>query len=144
MPLVPLSMIEEFLTTREFPLVSKHTHALAAAAARAGEAVGLQGKFWEMHDLLYENQKTWHDASDPQRNFEEYATRIGLDLDRFKRDMLSEAVNQRVLFDRERGNWIGVNSTPTVFLNGREVPGGSLTSDKLRGLINAEIKSGSK
>lgn len=127
---------------REFPLVSKHAHALAAA--RAGEAAGLQGRFWEMHDLLYENQKTWHDASDAQPNFEEYATRIGLVLDRFKRDILSEAVDQRIVLDRERGNWIGVNSTPSVFLNGREVPLESLTSDKLRGLINAEIKSGSK
>jgi protein-disulfide isomerase len=126
---------------REFPM-SKHAHALAAA--RAGEAAGLQGRFWEMHDLLYENQKAWHDAADTQPLFEEYATRIGLDLDRFKRDLRSEVVDRRIVLDRERGTWIGVNSTPTVFLNGREVPIGSLTSDKLRELINAEIKSGTK
>jgi protein-disulfide isomerase len=127
---------------REFPLASKHVHALAAA--RAAEAAGLQGRFWEMHDLLYENQKTWHNASDAQPHFEEYATRIGLVLDRFRGDITSEAVAQRIMLDRERGQWIGVNSTPTVFLNGREVPAESLTSDHLRGLINTELKSGKK
>lgn len=127
---------------REFPLVSKHAHAMEAA--RTAEAAGLQGRFWEMHDLLYENQKTWRGASDAQPIFEEYATRIGLAVDRFKRDVRSETVNQRIALDRERGTWIGVNSTPTVFLNGREVPLEFLTIDKLRALVNAEIKSGSK
>jgi protein-disulfide isomerase len=121
---------------REFPIAARHPHALSAA--RAAEAAGLQGKFWQMHDLLYENQRTWRDASDAQPIFEEYATRIGLALDRFKRDSLSETVDQRIALDRERGNWVGVNSTPTVFLNGREVPPESLAADKLRSLINAQ------
>lgn len=124
---------------REFPLVAKHRHALAAA--RSAEAAGLQGKFWEMHHLLYENQKTWLDASDVQPIFEEYATRIGLVLDRFRQDTLSQAVDQRIKLDRERGGWIGVNSTPTIFLNGREVPPESLTADKLRAMVNAELRS---
>lgn len=127
---------------REFPLASKHAHALSAA--RAAEAAGLQGKFWQMHDVLYENQKTWRDAADVQPIFEEYATRIGLVLDRFKRDSLSETVDKRIALDRERGNWIGVNSTPTVFLNGREVPLESLAVDKLRSLIHAEKLQESK
>lgn len=125
---------------REFPLVGAHPHAMAAA--RAAEAAGLQGKFWEMHDLLYVNQKTWHEASDAQPIFEEYATMIGLVLDRFKHDMLSAAVDQRIVLDRERGKWIGVNSTPSVFLNGREVSPESLTLEKLRPLVNAELKAG--
>jgi protein-disulfide isomerase len=127
---------------REFPLVSKHAHALEAA--RAAEAAGLQGKFWEMHDLLYENQKTWHEASDVQPIFEGYASRIGLTVERFKRDLSSETVNQRIALDRERGYSIGVNSTPTVFLNGREVPPESFVADKLRALISAQIPPGSK
>lgn len=125
---------------REFPLVSKHAHALAAA--RAAEAAGLQGKFWEMHDLLYENQKSWHDAADAQPIFEEYATRIGLVLEQFRRDVFSEIVEQRIALDKERGYSIGINSTPTVFLNGREVPLESMESAKLRELIRAEIISG--
>ena len=124
---------------REFALVSKHKHALEAA--QAAEAAGLQGKFWEMHDLLYENQKTWHEPADVRPIFEEYAIKTGLALDRFKQDIFSETVNRRIALDRQRGNWIGVNGTPTVFLNGREVPSESLTADKLRALINEEIRS---
>lgn len=122
---------------REYPMVSLHVHALVAA--RAAEAAGLQGKFWEMHDLLYENQKMWHDTSDPLPLFEQYATRLGLDLDRFRRDVASEGVNERISLDRERGQWIGVDGTPTVFLNGREVPAESLAPEKLRVLISTQL-----
>ncbi|MFN2498978.1 MAG: DsbA family protein [Pyrinomonadaceae bacterium] len=124
---------------REFPLAS-HAHALTAA--RAAEAAGLQGKFWEMHDLLYENQKTWHEASDVGSLFDEYASRIGLSLDQFKRDISGETVERRIAADRERGRWIGVNSTPTLFLNGREVPLDSMSEEKLRALITPGISSG--
>jgi protein-disulfide isomerase len=122
---------------RQFPLVAKHAHAMAAA--RAAEAAGLQGKFWAMHDLLYENQKTWRTAADPQSLFAEYAAQTGLEPDSFKRDAAGDRVNQRIGLDRERGYWIGVNSTPTVFLNGREVPPDSVTTEKLRDLIRSEI-----
>ena len=124
---------------RQFP-ISTHKHALAAA--QAAEAAALQGKFWEMHNLLYENQKTWHDAAEVQPIFEEYATRIGLRLDDFRRDVSSEIVNRRIGLDKERGYSIGVNSTPIVFINGREVTLEYLESVKLRELIKAEIRSG--
>jgi protein-disulfide isomerase len=120
---------------RQFPL-SSHAHALEAA--RASEAAGLQGKFWEMHDLLYENQAAWKDAAQVAPIFDEYATRIGLNLDQFKRDVSSQAVTKRLQLDRERGSWIGVNSTPTIFLNGREVPFESLSREKLSALIRAD------
>lgn len=123
---------------RQFPL-SSHKHAVAAA--QAAEAAALQGKFWEMHNLLYENQKTWHEATEVQPIFEEYATRIGLGLDEFRRDVSNEIVNRRIALDKERGYSIGINSTPTVFLNGREVTLESLESAKLRELIKAEIRS---
>lgn len=122
---------------RQFPLVAKHAHAMDAA--RAAEAAGFQGKFWPMHDLLYENQKTWRTAAAPQPLFAEYAEQIGLELNSFKRDVAGDTVNQRIALDRERGYWIGVNSTPTVFLNGREVPPDSLTIEKLRDLVRSEI-----
>jgi protein-disulfide isomerase len=127
---------------REFPMTSLHPHAMAAA--RAAEAAGLQGKFWEMHDLLYENQSAWHLASDVGPIFEQYATRINLDLDRFKRDIASQIVNQRIQLDRERGIWIGVQGTPTVFLNGREVPFESLDADRLARLISDELSKANK
>ena len=128
---------------REFPLVSVHQY--AAVAARAAEAAGMQGKFWEMHDLLYENQKSWSNAFDVRPIFEAYATKIGLDLEQFKRDSSSEAVAQRILLDGKRGTSLGVKGTPTVFMNGSEVPFESLLApEKLRGLINTQLAAKGK
>jgi protein-disulfide isomerase len=124
---------------REFPLVRLHANALHAA--RAAEAAGMQGRFWEMHDLLYKNQELWDDASDVQPIFEEYAKSIGLDLNSFKRDVSSSMVERRITSDQERGRWIGVNGTPTLFMNGREIPPDSLTLDKLRAEVTSELKS---
>ena len=122
---------------REFPLVPTHQHALAAA--RAAEAAGLQGKFWEMHDMIYENQNTWHGAFDVRPIFEGYATKIGLDLVQFRQDNSNEVVEQRIFLDGKRGHSLGVTGTPTVFLNGRELPFESLAPDKLKALIEAEL-----
>jgi protein-disulfide isomerase len=122
---------------REFPLVPTHAHALSAA--RSAEAAGLQGKFWEMHDLLYENQRTWHKEFDARPTFEGYAKKLGLDLERFKRDVSSQVVEQRIFLDGKRAHALGVQGTPTVFLNGREVPFESLAPEKLRALINVEL-----
>ena len=105
---------------REFPLTPNHAHALVAA--RAAEAAGLQGKFWEMHDMLYENQKAWSDAFDVRPMFEDYAKKIGLDVERFKKDQDGDAVENRILEDGKRGHSLGVTGTPTVFLNGVELP----------------------
>ena len=124
---------------REFPLTSVHRHALAAA--QVAEAAGLQAKFWEMHDLLFENQSTWHDASDVMPTFEQYASKLGLSLDQFSRDITSAVVEQRIRLDGERGHWIGVTGTPSVFLNGREVLFEDLAPDKLRILISNQIHS---
>lgn len=122
---------------REFPLVPAHQHALAAA--RSAEAAGMQGKFWEMHDLIYENQKSWSNAFDVRPIFEGYATKIGLDLEKFKRDLSSETVALRIFLDGKRARSLGVQGTPTVFMNGREVPFESLAPEKLRVLINNEL-----
>lgn len=127
------------ITFREFPLVPAHQHAIAAASA--AEAAGLQGKFWEMHDLIYENQKAWHDAFDVRPIFEGYAKQIGLDLNRYQKDLNSDQVEQRITQDGKRGHSMGVKGTPTVFLNGREIPFESLPADKLRVLINTELLS---
>jgi protein-disulfide isomerase len=128
------------ITFREFPLVPTHQHALAAATA--AEAAGLQGKFWEMHDMLYENQKAWHEAFDVRPIFEGYAKRIGLDIERYKQDLTSQVVEQRITQDGLRAHALGVKGTPTVFLNGREIPFESLlAADKLREVIKAELNA---
>ena len=114
-----------------------HQHALAAA--RVAEAAGVQGKFWEMHDLLYETQKSWHDSFDVRPIFEGYAKQIGLDVEKFKKDIDSNVVTQRIFLDGKRAHSLNVKGTPTVFLNGHEVPFESLPAEKMGPLIDAEL-----
>lgn len=125
------------LVFREFPLVPSHEHALTAA--RSAEAAGLQGKFWEMHALIYENQNAWHKLFDVRPVFEGYAVRLGLDVERFKKDTGSAVVEQRIFLDGKRAHAMGVKGTPTLFLNGREVPFASLPAESLGPLIDAEL-----
>lgn len=127
------------VTFRQFPLVPAHQHAMTAASA--SEAAGLQGKFWEMHKLIFEHQKDWKDQFDVRPIFNKYAEQIGLDMERFKRDMNGSVVQQRIFQDGKRGHSLGVKGTPTVFLNGREVPFESLPAEKLRVLIQAAINA---
>jgi protein-disulfide isomerase len=94
-----------------------------------------------MHGLLYDNQKTWHEAFDSRAIFEGYAQKIGLDMERYRRDLTSQTVEQRIFLDGKRAHSLGVKGTPTVFLNGREVPFESLPAEKLRVLIAREIAS---
>lgn len=127
------------VTFREFPLSALHKHAIAAASA--AEAAGMQGKFWEMHALIFENQQAWHEQEDARPIFEAYAKQIGLDIDKYRRDMNGQAVADRITEDGKRGHALGVKGTPTVFLNGVEVPFESLPADKLRVLIQARLKA---
>lgn len=122
---------------REYPLVPTHQHALSAA--RAAEAAGLQGKFWQMHDLIFENQKAWDKAFDARPIFEDYAQKIGLDMAKYRKDVASEIVEQRIFQDGKRAHALGVQGTPTVFINGRELPFQSLEPGKLRAIISNEI-----
>src|SRR6185312_10792608 len=126
------------VTFREFPLAN---HQRAIPAASAAEAAGLQNKFWEMHHMIYDHQNEWKLAFDVQPVFEGYAKRIGLDVERFKRDMNSDRVEQRIFMDGKRARSLGVNSTPTVFMNNREVPFQLLPPDTLRVLILDELRA---
>ena len=96
---------------RYFPL-SNHSRALPAA--KAAEAARLQGKFWEMHDLLFEHQRELEDA-----DLKKYASQLGLDVARFEADMASEQVAKRIQADRELGEKLGIEATPSFFINGR-------------------------
>ncbi len=122
---------------RHFPLTQIHNHALEASFAAA--AAGLQGKFWEMHNLLYENQSVWNQVGDFRPIAINFARRIGLDIPRFTRDMDGLQVVSLVSEDTRRGYAVGVSGTPTVFVNGQMVPGNELTIERLRKEINQRL-----
>lgn len=98
-------------TFRNFPLAQMHPN--AQHAAEAAEAAGAQDRFWEMHDILYENQHALDDAS-----LREYAAMIGLDVEMFDNEMLTHVHARRVREDFVSGIRSGVNGTPTFFFNG--------------------------
>lgn len=104
---------------RNFPLVSIHQNAFAGA--RAAEAAAAQGKFWEMHDLLYENQSQWSESSNPAQFFQQYAQQLGLNLSQFNKDYSSDKVNEAINADTAAGNKLKVQGTPTFFLNGKQM-----------------------
>ena len=122
---------------REFPL-PVHVH--AKEAAYAAEAAARQGRFWQMHDLLYREQAVWSKSLDARTLFNAYAGMLQLDLDRFKKDMDSSEVEQKVQLDVGRGAAIGVKNTPTIFINNEAVPGPQSNPDDLTGLVEAALK----
>lgn len=124
---------------RQFPLPAK-VHAHAQEAALASEAAGRQDRFWEMHDLLYREQDTWSKSTDVRALFNGYAGMLGLNLDRFKTDLDSPEIKERVASDQARGVALGVRSTPTIFVNDRQVPP-PVESDTLRAAIDAALKA---
>ncbi|MBA3711675.1 MAG: DsbA family protein [Pyrinomonadaceae bacterium] len=124
-------------TFRHYPLMQMHKHALASS--RAAEAARVQGRFWEMHDRLYKEQTAWSNAADAVPIFTGYARGLGMDAERFRRDMDSAEVNQRIALDLQRAHSLKVTGTPTLFINNREVPYEQVTDGGLRQAINAAL-----
>ncbi len=123
---------------RNYPLQQIHKNAFTAA--RAAEAAALQGRFWQMNDIIYKNQEQWKDSPEPRPLFQAYASRIGLNVEKFKADMENPTVTSRIIADAERGGSLGVSGTPTIFLNGRELTADqSLSEPKLRAQIDAAL-----
>ena len=121
---------------RNFPLQG---HAHAREAARAAEAAGLQGKLWEMHDRLYQEQANWSNAPNARELFESYAGTIGLNLDKFRIDIDSDKVKQRVDSDHSLGDSLGIKVTPTLFINNRPVDPQDKNPEGVRAAINAAL-----
>jgi protein-disulfide isomerase len=109
---------------RNFPLIDTHPYALQAA-----EAAGLQGKFWEMHDLLFEHQRRLDAA-----HLAHYAGQLGLDMDRFERDMAEHTTYLRIQADLESGESSGVDQTPSFFIDGERFEGDWESGDLLGAL----------
>ncbi len=112
-----------------FPLTSIHPNAFAGA--RAAEAAGLMGQFWQMHDLLYtQNQEYynsngayagWIGASDPLTVFDQDAKSLGLNVSKFNTYYQSDQVNNLIMADENKANALNVNATPTFYIDGKQV-----------------------
>lgn len=130
---------------RNLPLTSIHQNAFAAA--RAAEAAGMQNKYWEMHDLIYQNQSSWSQSSNPLAFFESYATSLGLNKTKFDQDYASDAVNKSINADLAEFAKIGDDmATPTYYLDGKKLQNlelvdknGSPSADAFAKLIDAEL-----
>ena len=135
---------------RNLPLSSIHPNAIAGA--RAAEAADLQGKFWQMHDMLYtaQNWDEWSTSSNPEPYFWNYAADLGLNVSKFKTDFASTEVNNRIQADLAAFSKTGEQeATPTFFLNGKYVPNSELVDPssqepsvaQFTKVIDAELKA---
>jgi protein-disulfide isomerase len=132
---------------RNFPL---QQHQNARAGARAAEAAAKQGKFWEMHDKLYAEQDPdgkvgWVASSDPlDQYFVDYAKGLNLDVNKFKDDYSSTAVNDIINADQNEGLRLKVDATPTFFLQGQKLDDAEGTLSYFSKKIDQAIKDASK
>lgn len=121
---------------RNFPLVSIHPNAFAAS--RAAEAAGKQDKFWEMHDKLYDGQDDWKEATPPNKIFEMYASQLGLNIEKYKSDFKSTAVNDTINADLAAGGKLDITGTPGFVIDGKKIENPS-SIDEFSKLIDAAI-----
>lgn len=118
---------------RHFPL--RQSHKYAQIAAQASIAASKQGKFWEMHDLLFERQRSWPLATDVTKTMKDYAGELGLNADQFAADLDSSETKDRVERDIASGTSLKLLGTPTVYINGKAFAT-PFTADKLLAEIN--------
>lgn len=123
------------LVYRYFPL-PQHTNAVPAAIA--AEAANEQGKFWEMHDLLFKNQTDWENSSNPNEIFTSYARQLGLDETKFAAALKDSSVKAKIDEGVKDGNTLGVNATPTLYVNGQKY-NGAVTQAALKQAIDADL-----
>ena len=140
-PLVPADNKDVLkVVFRHFPLTQMHQNALMGA--KAAEAAGMQGKFWEMHDMLYDKQKEWSLGLNARDIIMGYAVTLKLDTKKFSDDLNSKAIEDKILAELKEGTQLDVQGTPTFFLNGRrlENPQSLEAFDKI--IREAAVKTG--
>jgi protein-disulfide isomerase len=123
MPLVKERLVQEGLVRYvyyDFPLTSIHEHAFLAS--RAGRCANEQGRFWEYHDLLYARQPRWASARNAADLFVDYAAELGLDRAAFASCLRSDRFADEVTRSLRLGESLGVQGTPTIFINGKRLP----------------------
>ncbi|MCA9354519.1 MAG: thioredoxin domain-containing protein [Candidatus Kaiserbacteria bacterium] len=120
---------------RHFPLITIHPHALRAAIA--AEAAGQQGKFFEFHDLLFQNQQEWSTVAVPTTFFVKYAEELELDIEQFRSQLNSSLLEERVRSQFDEARELGLTGTPSFLLNGQKMKYETL--DEFLGQIAAAI-----
>lgn len=125
---------------REFPL---SIHPNGSIAALAAQSAGKQGKYWEMHNVLYEKQAEWSLGTDARKFILGYAKDIGLDVGQFTKDLDSVEIKNIVDRDTQDGNSLGVNATPTFYLNGEKLDNPGNLAD-FESLVKAAINKAPK
>jgi len=116
-----------------YPLIELHQWAMTAAVA--AEAAADQGKFWEMHDLIYRNQDKWSRSQNAESDFVSYANQLGLNVNQFMQSMRSPDIQQRILQDVVRARESKINETPTFFINGQKLATKPSNADEFSKLI---------
>jgi len=123
------------LTFKNFPLINIHRNALLAA--KTAEAAGKQGKYFEMHDMLFETQKDWAVLPSPKEKFTEFAKTLALNIDQFDKDINSKEIEDKIKADIQDGTKAKITGTPTLFINGVKVENGGIEA-KIKSIL--EIK----
>lgn len=126
---------------RNYPITSSHPNAKFAASAV--ESAGLQGKYWEMYNLVFESQSEWESLTSDNRldKFLDYARQLELDEDQFKSDISSSDVSKKISFDQALGKKDGVDATPTFYLNGQKLDQSVWGTDsELKSALNTKLK----
>ncbi len=122
---------------RYLPLTSIHRNAYPAALA--AEAAGAQGKFWEMHDMLFAKTNEWPNSSNPSGVFQGYAEELGLDVEKFKNDTLNKTGKDKIEADIASANILRLKGTPSIFANGESLKNSSNYQD-LKDQVQAYVQ----
>lgn len=123
---------------RYFPL---NSHQFAFLAARAAEAAKNQDKFHEMHNMLFNNQQRWSSSGNPQALFINYAREIGLDVEQFKSELNDAETQRSVVEEKKKGQDLGVNATPTFFINGQKVEQSPRSYEEFKALVQSKLEA---
>jgi protein-disulfide isomerase len=124
---------------KHFPLTQIHQNAMLGA--KAAEAAGVQGKFWEMHDMLYDKQTDWSTGINARDFVMTYAKTLGLDTVKFANDLDSKAIEDKILAESKEAVTLGVQGTPTFFLNGKKLENPSSLEAFNKIILDAEAEA---
>jgi protein-disulfide isomerase len=127
---------EVLIVFRNFPLTMIHPKAMSAA--KVVEAAGIQGKFREMMQLIYRQQKKWSESKTAEKDFIRFAKKLDLNIEKFKSDLESQAVSDRIKADTERAGFLQLTYTPTVFINSIKLDVAEF--EKLEAIIEKQLR----